>query len=336
MAKPTISVNICVYDPGGLLEGVLDCMTRQETHGKFTFEIVVIDDDPSASTAHCVATFASSSPVPIRYVEAGGKGVSHARNTGVENSCGTWIAWFDQDQSAEPIWLMNLYSTACETGADWVDGPRDLLLTDEQRSGLNDYLKACLGEVTEGDTVRRNVRRYASCTGNALVKKSVFEAVGGFDESIVDGWEDWDYIRRLRAKGFTCWYSPRAVVHHIVPSARLEQRFFRWHATRVGAVFASRDMREWGLPKTTLACIARVCQALLIHAPLLAWARITGDETTSLTRMCLLLRAVSYARRTLHIISPALFPQDDLRTQTHLRSEPKYAGGSEDGVDGAS
>jgi GT2 family glycosyltransferase len=336
MAKPTISVNICVYDPGGLLEGVLDCMTRQETHGRFTFEIVVIDDDPSGSTAHCVATFASSSPVPIRYVEAEGKGVSHARNTGVENSYGTWIAWFDQDQSAEPNWLPELYSIACETGADWVDGPRDLLLTDDQKSRLNDFLKACLGEISEGNIVHQNVRRYASCTGNALVRKSVFETVGGFDESIIDGWEDWDYMRRLRAQGFTSWYSPRAIVHHIVPPARLERGFFLWHAARVGAAFACRDMREWGLPTTVLACIARLCQAVLFHAPLVALAKMRGDKPSALTRKCLFLRAVSYARRTLNMISPALFPQDDLRTQTQLRNEPKYGRRGGNGMDGAS
>jgi len=305
-------------------------MIRQETGGKFSFEIVVVDDGSRDGTAQRVAEIAAASPVPIRYCSAGGKGISHARNTGAAESRGEWIAWFDQDQLAEPTWLGELYSTACETGADLVDGPRDLLLTEDQRAGLSGFCRACLGEITAGDTVHKHLGRYASCTGNALIKRAVFEAVGNFDESILVGWEDWDYVRRLRAKGFECWYTPRALVHHVVPPGRLSQQFFRWHAARVGVAFASRDFREWGLPKTVLACLAKIGQALLVHVPLLARAWVVNDEKSVLTRTCLVLRAVSYARRTLFFLWPGLFRQERFHARLHLRNEPRYAASDAD------
>jgi hypothetical protein len=182
-----------------------------------------------------------------------------------------------------------------------------------------------LGEISEGDKVRKNVRRYASCTGNALVRKSAFEAVQGFDETILVGWEDWDFIRRLRAKGFKCWYTPNALVHHVVPLERLEEPFFKWHAIRAGAGFASRDLREWGLARTVVLCIARIGQAACVNMPLLVWARVMCNKEELLTRKCLLLKAVSYTRNTLFFVSPRLFSQDRFHARIQLRNELRYA-----------
>lgn len=325
MSRPTVSINLCVYKPGALLAQALESMTAQETRGRFTFEILAIDDEPSADTERFVTELAETAAVPVRYVQAEGKGVSHARNTGIRASRGEWIAWFDQDQTAEPDWLLALYATAVETGADWVDGPRDLLLTAEQSSGLNAFLRACVGEINEGDTVHQMVRRYASCTGNALVRKAALDDVGAFDETICDGWEDWDYVRRFRARGYTCWYTPHALVHHVVPAERLERGFFLWHALRVGAAFASRDMREWGVFRTMLSCAARLAQAVLVHGPMLGLAKLRRDGRESLSRACLVLRAVSYARKTLYGASPRLFAQRRYHARLRLRNEPRYA-----------
>ena len=235
MGNPTVSVNICVYQPGHLLQQALNCMLSQDTGGHFSFEILIIDDEPSPATESVVTDIARSAPVPVRYIASQGKGISHARNVGIEHSGGTYVAWFDQDQTTERTWLAELLRTALTTGADWVDGPRDLLLNEAELSTLNGYMRACLGELSEGEQPHQVVRRYASCTGNALVTKIALDAAGPFDETILDGWEDWDYVRRFREQGFTCWHAPRAVVHHVVPPERLKPEFFEWHAARVGS-----------------------------------------------------------------------------------------------------
>jgi len=335
MDAPEVTVCLCVYKPGELLAQALGCLAGQNTHGAFRYEILVIDDEPSGETARFVAGFQPSSGVAVRYTAGEGRGISHARNVAIAESRSEWIAWFDQDQAAEPDWLFELYRTARETGADWVDGPRDLLVNDNQTEALVPFLRACLGEIREPEHVHRVTRRYASCTGNALARKSTLETTGKFDETILDGWEDWDYIRRFRAAGFSCWHAPRALVHHVVPPERLAPDFFLWHAGRVGAAFACRDAREWGLPRTVLSCVARLGQAAIFHAPLWAVAKVGKRSTTvsplipanqrALTRACLMARAVSYARKTLWHVSPRLFPQRAYHARFRLRNEPKYA-----------
>ncbi len=325
MSQPTVSINLCVYKPGELLAQALNCMANQETGGRFSFEIVVVDDEPSADTQEAVRKFAETARAPVRCVQTQGGGISHARNTGIRESSGEWIAWFDQDQTAEPDWLSSLYTAAMDSGADWVDGPRDLLLTPDQAARLNPFLRGCLGEMSEGDRIHQVTRRYSSCTGNALVRRSALEKVGLFDEAIVDGWEDWDYVRRFRAHGYACWHAPRAIVHHVIPPERLDDSFFRWHALRVGAAFAARDMREWGLVKTAMSAAARLALAALVHVPKLAAARMRGSETEALEQACRIKRAVSYARKTLHFVSPRLFAQKRYHARLRLRNEARYA-----------
>lgn len=321
-----VTVCLCVYRPGNLLPQALGCLAAQNTRGAFHFEILVVDDEPSGETARSVAEFQPSSAAPVRYTATQGRGISHARNAGIAESRSEWIAWFDQDQTAGPDWLFELYRAARETCADWIDGPRDLLLPEGQAEALNGFLRACLGEIREPGRVHRVTRRYASCTGNAMARRSALQTTGPFDETIFDGWEDWDYVRRFRAKGFSCWHAPAALVHHVVPPERLAPEFFLWHAGRVGAAFASRDAREWGVPRTLLSCAARLAQTALVHAPLWALARVRGGLPASrLTRACRIARAVSYARKTFWHLSPRLFPQRAYHARFQLRNEPRYA-----------
>ena len=53
------------------------------------------------------------------------------------------------------------------------------------------------------------------CSGAAcLVRRDAFAAVGGFDEALFLYCEDVDLSWRLRAKGYRCYYAPRAVAYH--------------------------------------------------------------------------------------------------------------------------
>jgi GT2 family glycosyltransferase len=52
-------------------------------------------------------------------------------------------------------------------------------------------------------------------TGCALlVRRQVFEKIGGFDEDYESYMEDYDFCYRSRQAGFSLGYHPRAVVYH--------------------------------------------------------------------------------------------------------------------------
>ena len=53
-----------------------------------------------------------------------------------------------------------------------------------------------------------------------LVDTERFDAVGGFDDAFFFYFEDVDLCRRLRLAGFSLWYEPAAVVHHLLGGTR--------------------------------------------------------------------------------------------------------------------
>ena len=122
MKKIDISVSVCTYNRAEILHGALESLICQETDGKFSYEIIVVDNASTDDTKAVVEQIIKTSPMPIRYILEEDKGVAQARNRGVKESQGTWIAFFDDDQLAERDWLKNLLDIALQMGADCVGG----------------------------------------------------------------------------------------------------------------------------------------------------------------------------------------------------------------------
>lgn len=321
MAILQITIVVCTYNGAETLGAALKCMIRQQTDGMCDVDVVVVDDGSTDGTKDVVAELMAESPVRVRYIRTEGRGVSHARNMGVAESRGQWIAFFDQDQLAESHWLRELYGTALATGAAVVEGPRDLALPKDQLSGLSSVCRRILGERIGDSEPHKSYGRTCSCTGNVLISRKVFDVVGGFDESLLQGGEDWEFFGRVRAAGFDIWYTPRALVHHQISSKRLTETFFKRASLRVGINFAHRDYTDWGFTRTVLAWIARIGQAVVIHTPLLLWAYITGDRSGVLGRECHLLRLSGYTRKLISILAPSLFLRKNYFGQFDLRRE---------------
>jgi len=81
-----------------MLSAALESLIGQETAEEFSYDISVIDDRSTDQTSEVVKDIARRSPVPIRYVREEGKGISHARNRGIKESSGKWIAFYGDDQ----------------------------------------------------------------------------------------------------------------------------------------------------------------------------------------------------------------------------------------------
>ena len=221
---------------------------------------------------------------------------------------------------AEPDWLSQLFTVASRTGADCVAGNLELALPARPVVPLCPITRLLLGEQSR-EEARIRSRKFAPGTGNMLIRRSVFDRIGPFDVSMTRGGEDDDLARRVFAQGFKVWSAPKAVAHHLIPPYRLSVAYFRSLSLRVGAAFAGIDNKQRGRGETTLLCIARIGQALLVNMPLLILACLTDDSAETLARKCLLWRTVGYARETLFRLGPRLFPQKRFFAAMEMRRE---------------
>lgn len=325
MKQIDISVVVPTYNNAEMLRGPLKCLICQETDGKFSYEIIVVINGPTDSTLSAVREAARSSQVPLTIVVEEMVGISNARNRGVKEARGRWIAWFDDDQWAKSDWLKNLHAFALQVDADCVAGTRLLDLPLEQPLLIGPVCREILGEDIHYNAPAICRGKVLPGFGYVLMARSIFDSVGLFDISMTGGGEDTDIFFRARAAGFDIWVTPTAPVHHIILPYRMEKAYLRWVSLRCSCALAYIHCKNWGPGKTLLICVARIGQGLLVNMPLLLLAYIKRDKAEILDRQLLLLKAVGYIRKTLFLIAPQVFTQESFFARMEFRIKKTFA-----------
>lgn len=115
---PHVSVVIPAYNAESYLKRCLDSVLNQEF---VEYEIIVVNDGSTDSTAKIIDEY-SQIYKQIIPVHQENKGVSAARNVGIEKSRGDWLVFVDCDDWIEPNMLHDLYSAVQMYTADLVMG----------------------------------------------------------------------------------------------------------------------------------------------------------------------------------------------------------------------
>ena len=108
---PHISVCICTYNRPALLKRLLTEVAKQTTEGKFTYSVVLADNDPEESARATVAEMRHDSDLLIKYCSEPRRGIAHARNKVIENAEGDYVAFIDDDEFPVAKWLQTLLDT---------------------------------------------------------------------------------------------------------------------------------------------------------------------------------------------------------------------------------
>ncbi len=165
---------------------------------------------------------------------AGQRGLSDARNTGVRAARRPIVAFLDDDAAAEPGWLLRLCQHYQDPAVVGVGGR----VVPEFEAGRPrwfppefDWVIGCTYRGMPGDLepIRNLIGANMSFRRDALVDTGGFSVNLGRIGTKPLGCEETDLCIRLTAGDPTnlLLYDPRAVVHHRVPAARLTWRYFR-------------------------------------------------------------------------------------------------------------
>jgi glycosyltransferase involved in cell wall biosynthesis len=322
MKLPIISVILPTYNRKEMLANTLDSLLQQETGELFCFEIVVVDDRSDDGTNIFVREMEKKYPDQVRYITGKGMGYTCALNSGLEASRGDWIAFFDDDQLACAVWLRELLSAALKQSAVLVGGPIALGISAEQHSRLGPvYLDMC-GESHDISYPQKysNTNPLPS-GGNRLVKRSVFAEIGCFDEQMLTGGCDRDFLLRALGAGCPMGWAPEAKVRHMISVERLTPERIKWYSLQWGCSFAYIDWKRWGRGKTLLSAVARTGQSLLVHLPLFLWYLLSRNRKLFLDRRSLLYRAQGYIRKTLSLLAPNIFIQKYFFSKVEFRKQ---------------
>jgi len=295
MPQPDISIVVCTHNRADMLRGALSSLYDLST-SQFTYETVVIDNASSDDTPQAIAAAATESKHPLRGVFEPEKGIVPARNRGIREARGRWIAFFDDDQLADERWLLELYQGAMAKQCRVVGGSVRLTFPAGCTRRLDPTVRMLLGEARLADEPRLYGGRLTPGCGNLMVERSVFERVGVFERTVDGRGEDTDLFSRIERAGIAAWYFPNAIVHHLTPPERLADAYLLNLARRMGAGIALRQAAQCSRGRFAALWLAKALRLALIQAPASAIAHLRGDREAAIGRRCLVAINSSFLR----------------------------------------
>lgn len=181
-----ISVVVPVYNGAKYLTKTVESILAQDHEN---LELLLINDGSSDNSKELIESLASTEPRIKAFTKDNG-GVANARNFGIRQAKGDFIAFCDQDD----LWLPSKLSkqlplfSNMKTGLVYTGAIADYVLYGKQSKPNFD--QKYRGEVFERLT-QQNM--FTCCT--AMARKSFLEEVGGFDDDRalmgVDDWHLW-------------------------------------------------------------------------------------------------------------------------------------------------
>ncbi|MFE5036307.1 glycosyltransferase family 2 protein [Streptomyces sp. 900105755] len=241
MSDPDISVVICVYTEDRW-EDILAAVSSVRAQSYPALETLLVVDHNPALLERLTEEYKEATGVRV-LANAGPRGLSAGRNTGIAASYGEVIAFLDDDAVAERDWLRRfaegyadpeVMAVGGRTLPIWASGRRPDWFPEEF-----DWVVGCTYRGLPAGRVRvRNV-----LGGNASFRRTAFDAAGGFATGIGRdgdkrplGCEETELcIRLTRARpDAVLLIDDRAVIHHRVPEVREHFGYFRTRAYAEG------------------------------------------------------------------------------------------------------
>ena len=206
-ASESISVVIPIYNKEAEIERALLSVVEQSLA---VGEIIVVNDGSTDNSEAVVREFIHRHPeANIRLITEENRGVSAARNRGISEAKGNYVALLDADD----WWLSNYIAEICRlmeyypdcdaysTAFDVVNGDTHTRATVPTAEGyISPASEALMG-------------RYPIIPSTATLRRSTLQRSGGFPEGMRIGEDQWLWVRMMQ-QGAQFAYSPISLVRY--------------------------------------------------------------------------------------------------------------------------
>lgn len=185
--KINVSVIIPAYNRAYCLSRAIDSVLSQSYRD---FELIVVDDGSEDSTSRLLDSYGDT----VRYIKISHSGVSRARNTGIEISCGEWLAFLDSDDYWLPqklekqiqYLLSNHQYLICHTDEIWI---KNGIRINQGKKHMK----------YEGWFFSPSLHLCLISPSSVMIHRRILEDVGCFDETLPFA-EDYELWLRITSK----------------------------------------------------------------------------------------------------------------------------------------
>lgn len=232
---PVISVVIPAYNIEQYIGRSIESALNQTAP---PHEIIVIDDGSTDNTAEVIKKYES-----VKYIYQENVGVSAARNRGIEEAKGDWIAFLDADdewmEDKLKLQIEILQSNPCLM---WVMGNflRCLCSKKQHKPDTSrSTLKTLLKDKTYFDISTKGISTHID---TMLIKKEVFKKTGKFEEG-KSRFEDLDMWFRIAFHYPKIGYvaEPTAIYHMNIENSLMEQK--KYNSAEIFTSFLEKNLQ---------------------------------------------------------------------------------------------
>lgn len=207
--KAKVTVIIPCYNQGHFLSDALASLAQCDPD---SYLVTIVDD---GSTDPATLLFLEQlDPKSFNIIHQDNKGLSGARNTGIKHANTDFVLMLDADNKIRSSFLekgTTILEQNPQIAVVYGDGQffgdmtgtRKQAQFNLQKQMLVNYIDAC-----------------------AIIRKSVFEDVGDFDENMKDGWEDWEMWLRIAFRGYKFHYLDEVVFDYRIRKESMSKQVY--------------------------------------------------------------------------------------------------------------
>lgn len=290
-----LSVIISTYNRSAMLMQTLQSLVEQNA-SRYDWECVVVNNNSTDDTAERVEQFiAEHAGFNFKMVNEPNQGLSYARNRGIRESEGEYIAILDDDERIAPDFV-DAYIELFDKVEDAVAGGGPIVAEymTEKPSWMSPYTERPIANTMYfGDEIKPFPKGRIPGGGNMAIRRNAIRRYGVFDTSLgyvgedLVGGEESDLFERLEIAGAKYYYVPKAVMYHIVPESKLTKEYFERLCFNIGVSQRRRARYFRRERKVLLMEKVKWCATLLIAAFYTMTFRLPKARYLILMRQCI-------------------------------------------------
>lgn len=232
-----VSVIVPVYNAASFLEQCIGSLATQRTQRRF--EIIAVNDGSTDNSAEVLQAL-SEKYTRLKIIAQENGGISAARNTGIENACGRYLSFVDNDDFVAPGFIDTLVDAAEKNNADFVKCGYRVFDCGEQ---------AYINQVFDADTVVHGALNETSASYNGFVwgclfHRSLFEHI----RFPVGFWYEDMITRILLLRKSRCFVNLRATLYtHTEHTGNASKTVWANASTKsLDQFFLASELAEYG------------------------------------------------------------------------------------------
>ncbi len=210
-----ISIVIVNYRSAQLLHQCLDSIDRHSITQKSTLEVIIVNNDNDD------LVLAKNFPFPMQVINVHRNiGFGSANNLGAKKTSGKYLLFLNPDTELSDKSLEKMFNHMEQNKNIGVLGPKIILKKQNRPQPWTCGKKTSLGDIIFRNTFKKPWNKHITSSvdwvsGTALmVRKDLFDLLGGFDEQFFMYFEDQDLCVRIKQLGKDVLFFPHAQIDH--------------------------------------------------------------------------------------------------------------------------